>query len=89
MNGVVYRDLLRDTLVPFESLHFGNNFRYQVENATPHHSWVVTAYLQQVNIIKMDQPSRSPDCNPIENRWDELGTGACSQQDEQSPTSSQ
>ena len=72
MNGVVCRDLLRDTLVPFESLQFRENFRYQVENATLHHSRVVTAYLQQGDIIKMDQPSRSPDCNPIENPWDEL-----------------
>ena len=73
VNGVVYRDILRDTLVPFARQHFGDNFRYQDDNATPHRSRVVTDYLQQEDITKMDQPAISPDCNPIEHLWDELG----------------
>ena len=43
-NGLVYRDILRDTLVPFARLHFGANFHYQDDNATPHDTRVVIAY---------------------------------------------
>ena len=36
-------------------------------------AWVVLDFLQQGNVTKMEQPARSPDCNPIEHIWDELG----------------
>ena len=68
VNGVVYRDILRDTLMPFVRQHFAENFPCQEDSSMPHHVRVVTAYLQQGDITKMDQPSRSPDCN----LWDEL-----------------
>ena len=72
VNGVAYRDILQDFLVPFVRQHFGDHFRYQDDNATPR-SRVVTDYLQQEDITKMDQPAQSPDCNPVEHLWDELG----------------
>ena len=53
--------------------HFGNNYRYQDVNATPHRAQVVLEFLQQCNITKMEQPARSPDCKPIEHMWGELG----------------
>ena len=68
VNGVVCRDILRDTLMPFVRQHFAENFPCQEDSSMPHHVRVVTAYLQQGDITKMDQPSRSPDCN----LWDEL-----------------
>ena len=68
----VYWDIW-DNLVPFDRQHFGDHFRYQDDNATPHFSRVVTDYLQQEEITKMDQPAQYPDCNPIEHLWDELG----------------
>ena len=71
VNEVVYRTISRDTLVPFASQNFGENFPYQDENATPHHARVEIAYVQQD--IKMDQPSRSPGYNPIKYLWNELG----------------
>ena len=72
-NGLVYRDILRDTLVYFARLHVGENFRYENDNASPHRSRVVTDYMQQEDITKMDQPVQSPDCNHIEHLWDESG----------------
>ena len=54
VNGVVYRDILRDTLVPFAGQSIGVNFRYQDDNATPHRSGIVTDYLRQEDITKMD-----------------------------------
>ena len=73
LTGVLYRGILQNTLVPFARHYFGDNYRYQDDNATPHRARVVLNFLQQDNVIKMEQPPRSPDCNPIEHLWDELG----------------
>ena len=72
LTGVLYRGILQNTLVPFARHYFGDNYRYQDDNATPHRARVLD-FLQQGNITKMEQPPRSPDCNPIEHLWDELG----------------
>ena len=73
LREVVYGCILRDTQVPFARQHFGENIRYQDDNATPHHARVVTAYALQEDITKLDQPSISPDCSTIEHLWDEPG----------------
>ena len=73
LTGVLYRGILQNTLVPFARHYFGDNYRYQDDNATPHRARVVLDFLQQDNVTKMEQPPRSPDCNPIEHLWDELG----------------
>ena len=65
--------ILQNTLVPFARHYFGDNYRYQDDNATPYRARVVLDFLQQGNVTKMEQPPRSPDCNPIEHLWDELG----------------
>ena len=73
LTGVLYRGILQNTLVPFARHYFGDDYRYQDDNATPHRARVVLDFLQQGNVTKMEQPPRSPDCNPIEHLWDELG----------------
>ena len=73
LTGVLYRGILHNTLVPFVRHYFGDNYRYQDDNATPHRANVVLDFLQQGNVTKMEQPPRSPDCNPIKHLWDELG----------------
>ena len=65
LTGVLYRGILQNTLVPFARHYFGDNYRYQDDNATPHRARVVLNLLQQGNVTKMEQPPRSPDCNPI------------------------
>ena len=49
--------ILRNTLVPFAWQHFGDNYRYQDDSATPHRAWVVLDFLQQDNATKMEQPA--------------------------------
>ena len=58
--------------MPFARHYFGDNYRYQDDNTTPHHARVVLDFLQQGNVTRMEQPPRSPDCNPTEHLWDEL-----------------
>ena len=71
LTGVLYGGILQNTLVPFARHYLGDNYRYQDDNATPHRARVVLDFPQQGNVTKMEQPPRSPNCNPIEHLWDE------------------
>ena len=57
----------------FARQHFGDIYRYQVDNSASHCARVVVDFLQQGNVAKPEPPARSPDCDPIEHIWDELG----------------
>ena len=72
-DGVLYRGILQNTLVPFARHYFGENYRYQDDNATPYGARVVLDFLEQGNVTKMEQPPRLSDGNSIEHLWDELG----------------
>ena len=46
LTGVLYRGILQSTLVPFARHYFGDNYRYQDDNATPNRARVVFDFLQ-------------------------------------------
>ena len=73
LTSQLYRGILRNTLVPFARQHFWDNYCYQDDNATPHRAGVVLDFLEQNDVIQMEQPARSPDYNPINYIWGELG----------------
>ena len=69
---------IRDVLKPVAFPHFDNHPLAtrpvcMVENARPHRSSAVTAYLQSEAVTSVPWPAMILDLNPIEHIWDMLG----------------
>lgn len=72
VNGVRYRDILQQHMLPWARATFGDNFAFQDDNAPPHRARVTTNFLEEEGVQMRPQPAKSPDVNPIEHLWDEL-----------------
>ena len=64
-----YQQILQQHLLPWLHQNNFNNCIFQQDNAPPHSAKSTMQWIKDNNILILEWPPCSPDCNPIENLW--------------------
>ena len=75
LNAQRYVNLMNNNRLSFMQ-NFGPGLTFQHDNARPHTALITANFLAQNNMNVLPWPALSPDMNPIEHIWDELGQRA-------------
>ena len=71
-DGYLQDDILQPNAVPYLQT-LGPNAIFQDDNPRPHRARLVTDYLNNFGVQRMDWPANSQNLNPMEHLWDQLG----------------